>query len=152
MKQKLFLMMAVLMAALTVSLSSCGDDNDEPTIDGNIVGYWKLVTRNYAPLQVGNNVYHMAISADGTAVHNWFEVYEKDGETIFVSPGFEELTWTRNGHSYIETDSNGEHYEFYVDELSDTKLSIISVDAGWNLQFERVDATTYETLLQNIFK
>ena len=42
MKKLLFLSMTMLMAILSLGLTSCGDDNDEPTDKTDIVGTWKL--------------------------------------------------------------------------------------------------------------
>lgn len=41
MKKQLFLLAAMLLAVISVSLTACGDDNDEPGSGGDIVGTWE---------------------------------------------------------------------------------------------------------------
>ena len=40
MKKQLFLLAAMLLVVISVSLTTCGDDNDEPSGD-DIVGTWE---------------------------------------------------------------------------------------------------------------
>lgn len=40
MKKQLFLLAAMLLAVMSISLTACGDDNDEPS-GGDIVGTWE---------------------------------------------------------------------------------------------------------------
>ena len=40
MKKQLFLLAAMLLAVMSISLTACGDDNDEPGSGGDIVGTW----------------------------------------------------------------------------------------------------------------
>lgn len=41
MKKQLFLLAAMLLAVMSISLTACGDDNDEPGSGGDIVGTWE---------------------------------------------------------------------------------------------------------------
>ncbi len=41
MKKQLFLLVAMLLAVMSISLTACGDDNDEPGSGGDIVGTWE---------------------------------------------------------------------------------------------------------------
>lgn len=41
MKKQLFLLAAMLLAVMSISLAACGDDNDEPGSGGDIVGTWE---------------------------------------------------------------------------------------------------------------
>lgn len=55
--------MVALFATLTFTLTSCGDDNDEPSV-GNIVGTWKITEGLVS--EIGFDQY-LQFRSDGTA-------------------------------------------------------------------------------------
>ena len=127
MAKYLKLFMVALFAALTFTITSCGDDDDEPSV-GNIVGTWK--NSGGASLDFGI-ISYIQFSTDGKYVE-----VDIDEDEIDVIKG----TWKLDGNHLNMITYNDFDMEIpsthTIKKLTDKELIVISF--GFEQTYKKV--------------
>ena len=138
MKKYLKLLFVAIFATMTLSLSSCKDDKDEPD-GGNLVGTWKPVST----LDDWGTQY-IQFKSDGTYVtvlivgDIWSDLYEYLGEDqIEIDYG----TWSRSGNTLTV---NG--YDSTIVKLTSSKLEVTQM--GITMSYVKVPDSEIEKYLK----
>ncbi len=152
MKKKLYLLMAVLLAAITVSLTACGDDKDEPGSDSPIVGYWKIssVTLNGKPVTYTERT-HYKFGSDGTGVETTFDL-GSDGSSTFKYDS--KFFWNLQDNSMtISGEITYNNVTVAMSDNNNLRLTFYnSSDAIYVEDYVRVSKNEYEKLLSDMKK
>lgn len=68
-----------IMAAVATTFTACGDDDDEPGIDGDLIGTWSYTGPDY---ESGYTTCTLTFKKDGTAqIHEEFTDFPEDNYT-----------------------------------------------------------------------
>ena len=134
MKKYLSILVAVMLAALSFTLTSCGDDDeDDPQVNYDLlIGTWEETT----PLIVNSGETHYSkINADGSLV----DVSLEDGE-IEISYS----KWTRKGNIIYSTslEEGWEDITLEVEIKELTKTEMVLRTIGITQTFKRVPDST----------
>lgn len=105
MKKFYFFLTVILLALVSVGVTSCGDDNDEPT-NSNIVGTWQVKGIDDEG-EAFENLVQFTKNGKWHAVDIYYEYDETDVDvehgTYTVSGDNVMVTYTDDGHSITET-------------------------------------------------
>lgn len=78
-----FALMFFIMAAVATTFTACGDDDDEPGIDGDLIGTWTYSGTDFDGDRVNTS---MTFKKDGSCIlHEEFPDYPEDNYTATVS-------------------------------------------------------------------
>lgn len=147
MKKYYFLLVAMMMAVMSVSLTACGDDNDEPE-GGDIIGTWSCDT-NKRIIDFLDEFYTGGESlcqfrADGTYVavdiayynEEWAEIEASYNED-FTNPEIiiERGTYRLSGNTLHMTPNEGEYYETYWNCKINGKKMTLTLTEGIVMSF-----------------
>ncbi len=147
MKQKLYLMMAVLLAAITVSLAACGDDKDEPTSsDSEFVGYWKLTSFTINGETIYDNLWHIQLNSDGSGVVTEFNM-NSDGSCTFLQNL--DIEWVNSQNRLQLYGSVGANYTV---EMLDDNNRMRLTNSGYVSEYARLSKSEYEKLIADMKK
>lgn len=133
MKKYLSILVAVMLAALSFTLTSCGDDDDdEPSVNAEIVGTWEnLTSQKYGAYSI------CQLRQDGTYIEYQGETEYADSEIVYGH-------WSRSGNTLI-TGTEVMTLESTIIKLTDTEMQLSSF--GIVQDFKRVPDSTIDKYL-----
>lgn len=141
MKKYLSTLVAVMLAALSFTLTSCGDDDekDEPSTNAELVGTWHNnirteMTWDDEPFVIEENTYWQ-FKSDGTCI-----CIVDNGDDVDI----ERSTWKRNGNA-LTLNHPGESETMTIKTL--TKDKLIVSEMGITLEFNRVSDSSIDKYL-----
>lgn len=143
MKKYLKLVFVALFATMTLSLTSCKDDKDEPE-GGDLIGTWMV---DQQPL----NVEYLQFSSNGN-----FIMIDVPGE-MYDDPDFDNPywnmetevfkgKWNRNGDTVNVVYDDGDKASFKIEKITSKQLHIIVM--GFKGVYERVPDSTIDKYLK----
>ena len=112
MKRKLSLMWVMLLACLTIDLSSCSK-SDEPSTSDNVVGTWKCIDN---PGLLPEDKMYLQLDDDNKATR---VIFHKDG-TNEVMKG----EWVKNGLQLTLKNKHGFVSPMTIVELTSTRMTV----------------------------
>lgn len=116
MKKYLLFLTAILLVAFSFSVSSCGDDNDEPkAVPDNIVGYWRL--------DFSTGYLLMTLRKDGSYV-----LWEMDDSDAYTH--YDMGSYSVKGQKMTLTEEDGDVCEYLILTLNTTLLRLKDLDSG----------------------
>lgn len=149
MKKHFYLFATTLLAVMSVTLMSCGDDNDEPS-GGNIVGTWESDLSKFAVEEL-DEFYEggeqlMQFRSDGTMTNVTLKIF-KD-KWVEAMGGKEEFeithdTWHIDGNKVITSKVGTYEYKVKGNKLTLTPTSGIIIP----VTFTRVSDSRIEKYL-----
>ena len=147
MKKQLFLLAAMLLAVMSISLTACGDDNDEPGSGGDIVGTWEcdisrtlidemsdmyksgdqLIQFRSDGTMVTVNAYVLtdawaAITGEREEVEVEYGTYRISGDKLISSDG-ETVKFKLQGNKLTLTPTSGIILPFTFTRVSDSRIN-----------------------------
>ena len=149
MKKNFYLFLAMLMAVMSLSLTACGDDNDEPS-GGDIVGTWEcdisrtIIDELSDMYKSGDEL--IQFRSDGTMVTVRAYVYTDAwaqylDETEDVEIEYD--TWRISGNKIVSGDGETVKFELKGNKLTLTPTSGVIIP----LTFTRVSDSRIEKYL-----
>ena len=139
MKKFLFLSLAMIMAILSLGLTACGDDKDEPeSTNADLVGTWKMTGTE------GGYSYTSLIQFTKDGKFNNVEIYTEDGETeVEVVKG----TYTVNGDVITITENYDGEVDTYSVRFQIKGKQLIVSEAGYSVTYTQAKNSEIEKYL-----
>ena len=139
MKKFLFLSMAMIMAILSLGLTACGDDKDEPEgTNADLVGTWKMTGTE------GGYSYTSYVQFTKDGKFNNVEIYTEDGETeVEVVKG----TYTVNGDVITITENYDGEVDTYSVRFQIKGKQLIVSEAGYSVTYTQAKNSEIEKYL-----